>query len=223
MATFGVSGSLPRATTNAGAGREPLIAQLSGTQSTQNLFDPTTQIFITNLLKNSDTQTKSFNVSLTTLGAIESLLQNPGQTGDIAGQQFGQISRSLLQSLEGVNKQEQQGLSDLFRKAGVGTQQSGAFAQAARQLVGDQGNRANQLLASNYVPLLNSATQARLGSINAGLAVPAAQSAGQQGLNQILNTLVDKPTNVNTTTTQQQLVGGNVGLANLGGSSFYHK
>ena len=161
----------------------PLTAEGSvgtGSRSTTlSTPDPFRDFLLNTILQQTS---KTGEIPQFTLDQLQNFTQNPGFVGDIAGQQFQQIIAPLLQSLEGVNKQEQQGLSDLFRKAGIGTQQSGAFAQAGRQLVGDQANRANQLLASNFVPLTGQLSQNVTNAINSGLAVPGATADATRNL-----------------------------------------
>ena len=216
MATYGgitaSSSPMSPGTTNSPT-VTPMIANLGSTSTTQNKYDPAINNFIMGLLGQSAQNMQNFNVPGYTMDALQNITANPGMTGDIAGAQFGQIAAPLLQQQQNAFKIQQGNLSDMFRKAGMGTQQSGAFAQAARQLVGDQGQQQQQLLASNYMPLLGEANKTVFGGINAGLAVPGAQAAGQSSLSNLLATLYNKPTSTTTSGTQQNLVEGKVATA----------
>lgn len=192
----------------------PMIANLGSDSTTKRKYDPAFEQFMAGIFgRMNNGQAQNFNVQDYTMDALRNLTTNPGGVGDVAGQQFGQIAAPLLQQQQNAFKTQQGNLSDMFRKAGMGTQQSGAFAQAARQLVNDQGQQQQQIIASNYMPLLQNATNTQMGAINAGLNVPGAQAAGQNSLNQILGIGMGQPRQTDTSATQQQLVQGSIGLA----------
>lgn len=218
MATGGFSsGASPLTNLDPGATNSPtvtpMIANLGSQATTQNQYDPRIQNFINGLLGQSAQNMQSFNVPEYTQQALQNLTQNPGSVGDLAGKNMQQIINPLLQQQQQGFKIQQANLSDMFRKAGVGTQQSGAFAQAARQLVNDQGQQQQNIIASNYVPLLQNAQQTQQQAINAGIAMPGGQAAGQASLNTLLGTLYNKPTATTTSGVQQNLVQGGVATA----------
>ena len=197
-------------TSNVSGDRAPAIANLGSESTTTNVYDPRTQNFIDQLMGRISGNASNFNVQDYTKDALKNITLNPGSTGDIAGEQFRSISQPLLEAQQAGFKLQQQNVSDMFRKAGVGTQQSGAFAQAGRQMVADQGRQQQQLIASNYMPLLSEANKTVMGSIDAGLRMPGAEAAGQGSLNDILGMLYGKPTSTTTTGVKQDLVGGGV-------------
>ena len=124
--------------------------------------------FILNALSNPSAQ-----VSPTTLAALDQITRNPV----VPFSQFEALAGPLTDSLKPGEARETQQLTDLFRKAGAGSLQSGAFASSARQLVGDQASRRNQLLASNYVPLTQQLSNNILNAIRLGLELPEASTA----------------------------------------------
>ena len=205
-------------TSNISGDRAPAIANMGNRSTTTNVYDPNTQNFINQLLgkaMENASAGKSFGVADYTKSALETITTNPGDTGDIAGRQFQQIAAPMLEAQQAGFKLQQQNVSDMFRKAGMGTQQSGAFAQAGRQMAADQGRQQQQLIASNYVPLLSEANKTVMGGINAGLAMPGAEAAGQapetanqQNLSNILGTLYNRPMTTSTTGVKQELVPG---------------
>lgn len=109
--------------------------------------------------------------------ALANFTANPATA---AAQYFPSLAAPLVSALRPQFDQEQSDLKSLFRSAG-GTEdtplQSGAFAQSARQLINDQGNRTQQLLAQNYVPLTNQISGNINNAINAGLNFPQANTA----------------------------------------------
>jgi len=206
------SSGVPGATTNSPT-VTPMIANLPSQSTTTRSYDPAFERFMNQILART-TSGPSFNVPGYTETALQNLTENPGSVGNIAGQNFNQIAAPLLQAQQQGFKLQNQNLMDMFRRTGnVGSLQSGAFAQAARQQVNDQGQQQQNLIASNYVPLLNNATQTSLGSINAGLNYPGAQAAGQASLNQILGILAGAPRSTSTFGNQAALVPGGVATA----------
>ena len=213
-AAFGGAGGgvgLVPGTSNISGDRAPAIANLGSESTTTNVYDPRTRNFIDQLMGRISGKTQDFSVQDYTKNALQNITQNPGSTGNIAGEQFRSISQPLLEAQQAGFKLQQQNVSDMFRKAGVGTQQSGAFAQAGRQMAADQGRQQQQLIASNYMPLLSEANKTVMGSIDAGLRMPGAEAAGQGSLNDILGMLYGKPTSTTTTGVKQDLVPGSTG------------
>ena len=152
----------------------------SESRSTAYTYDPF-QRFLAQLLSGR-LQSSGGSVSPTVMAGIENMITNPGGVGDIAGANFEKIAAPLVNSLIPQEKREVSGLQDIFRKAGVGSMQSGAFAQAGRQLIGDQAGRRNQLLASNYIPLSGQISNNVLDAIRSGINVPQANVASLAGL-----------------------------------------
>ena len=202
-------GGLTPGVSNIGGDRSPAIANLGSNSTTTRQYDSATQNFINQLLGNVNQQ--NFNVQDYTKQALQNLTQNPGSVGDLAGQNMQQIIRPLLDAQQEGFRIQNRNASDMFRRAGVGTQQGGAYGQTIRQLAADQGRQQQQLIAGNYVPLLNNATQTIQGSIDAGLRLPGSESAGQAGLSGILGILANNPKSTSTTNVQQQLVPGSTG------------
>lgn len=165
------------------------------TSTTKYEYDPTQQ-FINQLIGKAYSS-GSGTVSPTVTAGIDQMITQPGAVGDIAGSNFAAIAQPLLQQQQEGFKIQNQNMSDMFRKAGVGTQQSGAFAQSVRQLAGDQGRQQQALLASNYIPLAGQISNNMLGGINAGLKVP---DANMGSLAAILSAYGRTP--LSTTTTQ---------------------
>jgi len=119
---------------------------------------------------------KGANVPGFTMGALEAFTKNPSA----AAEYFPQLAKPLLSALRPTEDREVTQLTDMFRKAGIegGAQQSGAFAQAGRQLIGDQANRRQETLAKSYIPLTEQLSTNMRGNIDAGLRLPQAISAG---------------------------------------------
>jgi hypothetical protein len=189
----------------------PMIANLPSNSTTTKVYDPAFQRFLQGVLGNVNQQ--NFNVPGYTEAALQNLTQNPGSIGNIAGNNMQQMIQPLLQAQQRGQQLQNQNVSDMFRKAGVGSMQSGAFAQAVRQIAGDQGAAQQQIISSNYVPLVNNATATQLGTINAGLNYPGAQASGQASLNQLLGIGMANPTQINTQGNAAQLVPGGVATA----------
>jgi len=141
-------------------------------------YDPTQQ-FISNYLQQLYASGGA-KVSDETTAGINGLIQNPGATGDIAGQQFQQISKPLVDSLQEGYRTEQNSLRDIMRKNGA--LQSGASAFETRRLIENQGNRTNQVLASNYVPLVNQLNSNVQAGVNAGVHAPQANTSSLAGI-----------------------------------------
>jgi len=119
---------------------------------------------------------KGANVPGFTMGALEAFTKNPSA----AAEYFPQLAKPLLSALRPTEDREVSQLTDMFRKAGIdaGAQQSGAFAQAGRQLIGDQANRRQETLAKSYIPLTGQLSDNMSNNIRAGLSLPSAISAG---------------------------------------------
>ena len=220
----------------------PMTATLPSTSTTTRQFDPGIAAFINNLLGRVGGST-DYNVPEYTKSALESFVRtprapremvDPSGAWDLAGQQFSKISAPLLREQAEGQKLQNQATMDMFRKAGMGTMQSGAFAQAARQQAADQGRAQERIIAGNYIPLMGEATktagltneaiasmnqaeraidQSRLAGITTGLGLPGAEMAGQQNLTQILSTLYQSPTKITTQGAQAQLVPGGIATA----------
>ena len=130
---------------------------------------------------------KGANVPGYTMGALEAFTKNPSA----AAEYFPLLAKPLLSALRPSEDREVSQLNDMFRKVGIegGAQQSGAFAQAGRQLIGDQANRRQETLAKNYVPLTAQLSNNMSDNIRAGLSLPQAISAGWQVPAQLASTL----------------------------------
>lgn len=189
----------------------PMVADLPSSSTTAREYDPGIQQFIANLLGRA--AGTNYNVPEYTKSALENITMNPGATGDLAGQQMSQIMAPLLREQAEGQKLQNQGMMDMFRKAGMGSLQSGAFAQAARHQAADQGRAQERIISANYVPLLGEANKTVFGGINAGLSMPGSEAAGQQSLNQILGTLYQNPTRTTTQGTEAKLVEGKIATA----------
>ena len=178
------------------------------TSTTKYEYDPT-QEFINRLIAQNYSSGNG-TVSPTVTSGIDKMISQPGAIGDIAGDQFAAISKPLLDAQQDAFKIQNQNTMDMFRKAGVGSLQSGAFGQAVRQQAADQGRQQQALLASNYIPLVSQLSNNTLGGINAGLKVPGANMDSLAG---ILSAYGRAPLSQTTTQT-----GGNTGGS--GGTSY---
>jgi len=132
-------------------------------QSTQ----PSAQVqpFTTDALRNSTATPAPVNPA--TQQALSRITSNPSFIDDSTSQaiqrlttnpatpfnQFQALVDPLLASLRPGEERGQRDLQDLFRKSGAGSLKSGAFATSARELIGEQGSRRNQLLAANFLPI----------------------------------------------------------------------
>lgn len=151
----------------------------SGETLTTNTPDPFRELLL-NLISSQATST-SGQVPASTLASIEALTKNPA----IAAEFFPQLAKPLLASLAPTEGREVTQLNDLFRKAGgtgAGALQSGAYAQAGRQLIGDQAGRRQELLAKNYIPLTSQLSENTIAAQKAGLQVPEANAATYRNL-----------------------------------------
>jgi len=130
---------------------------------------------------------KGANVPGYTTAALEAFTKNPSA----AAEYFPQLAKPLLSALKPSEDREVTQLNDMFRKVGIegGAQQSGAFAQAGRQLIGDQANRRQETLAKSYIPLTGQLSANMSDNIRAGLSLPQAISAGWQVPAQLASTL----------------------------------
>lgn len=145
-----------------------------GTTTVTNQQDPF-QKFLLNLIGQAGS-TGAGQISAQTQGAINNFQQNPA----IAANYFPQLAAPLLAAARRGETVQQNNLLDTFRKAGGtggGALQSGAFAQAARNLIADQGVNEQNLLASQYVPLTAQLSNNVESGIKAGLAVPNSTSS----------------------------------------------
>jgi len=174
------------------------------TSTTNYEYDPT-QEFVNKLIQQSYSAGKG-TVSPTVTAGIDQMITQPGAVGDIAGSQFASIAQPLLEQQQAGFKIQNQNTADAFRKAGVGSMQSGAFAQAVRQQAADQGRQQNALLASSYIPLAANLSSNVLGGINAGVKVPGANMDSLAG---ILSAIGRNP--LSTTTTQTGMNEGGAG------------
>jgi len=143
---------------------------------TSSVQDPFQKLLLSMLMKQF--QENPASVPGFTMGALENFTKNPSA----AAEYFPQLAKPLLSALKPTEDREVTQLTDMFRKAGIegGAQQSGAFAQSGRQLIGDQANRRQETLAKSYIPLTQQLSENMRGNIQAGLDVPKAISAGWQ-------------------------------------------
>ena len=150
----------------------PGASQGTGSRSTTTTKpNPSQQALIDYIL--SQVQGSQARVPGFTTAALQKITQQPSVTPE----QFEGIAQPLRESLRPGELQETKDLTDLFRKAGAGSLQSGAFASSARRLVGDQASRRNQLLAANYIPLTQQLSNNVLNAIRLGLALPEAETS----------------------------------------------
>lgn len=145
---------------------DPSIKQ----STTSYNYDPTAQ-FISKLIGDKYASGQG-TVAPEVMGGINQLITNPGAIGDIAGKQFADISKPLVDAAQYGYKNEQNTLRDTLRKNGA--LQSGASAYETRRLLENQGNRTNQMLAASYIPLTQQLSNNVIGGVGAGLKVPGA-------------------------------------------------
>lgn len=127
--------------------------------------------------------------------ALADFTANPSRPANF----FPELAQPLLTAARRQEGRQQQDLMDLFRKAGGtggGALQSGAFAQAGRQLIGDQQANENALLAAAYTPLTEQLSRNTTEAINAGLKFPQAQNTAIGNLIPLATSL--RPTQVDT-------------------------
>jgi hypothetical protein len=139
-----------------------------------------------------------------TLGALENFTSNPSA----AAEYFPQLAEPLLNSLKPAEERETTQLTDLFRKAGGtanSSMQNGSFAQAGRQLIGDQANRRQELLAKQYVPLTSQLSENMTNAIKMGLNVPGATADTTRILASLATGLQPLSTHTQTTGTNAQI------------------
>lgn len=184
------------------------------TQNTNYTYDPSMQ-FLSNILRGS--YGSNGMVSPTVTGGIENLISNPGAVGNIAGQQFHDIAAPLLQEQQAGFRMQENNLRDMFRKNGVGSLQSGAFAQAGKQQVADEGRQQNSLLASSYIPLTQNLANQQIAGVNAGLKVP---SANYDTLANLLNAYGRAPLSSDVTKTGVEGLAGGSLRAGGGGTGW---
>ena len=159
----------------------------SGESLVTNTVDPWRDLILNAIMQSRST---TGEIPDYTLAQLENFTRNPGMAGDIAGPQFQQIAGPLADTLKPMERRETQAQADAFRKAGVGSFQSGAFANATRGLIGDQAARRNQLLASNYVPLTGQVSENINNAIRSGLMVPQATAEANKPLASSLSSLL---------------------------------
>jgi len=145
-------------------------------QATESTRDPFQAMLLNMLMRQF--QESPATVPGFTMGALEQFTKNPS----LAAEYFPQLAKPLLSALQPQEEREITQLTDMFRKAGIegGAQQSGAFAQSGRQLIGDQANRRQEVLAKNYIPLTSQLSENMTNNIRAGLNLPGAKAAGWQ-------------------------------------------
>lgn len=149
----------------------PLSGVGTGGRSTTSTTADPFQRFLANFILNQ-VQSPQAQVPGFTTEALQKITQQPSVTPE----NFESIAGPLRESLRPGEQRETRDLTDLFRKAGAGSLQSGAFASSARRLVGDQASRRNQLLAANYIPLTQQLSSNTLNAIRLGLGLPEAQT-----------------------------------------------
>ena len=178
-------------TINAG----PAVA--TGNRSTtQNVADPMQKMLMDMILKQSSS---TGAIPPQTLAALQKFTANPSA----AAEYFPQLAAPLLSSLRPSEEREVTDLTDMFRKAGGtsnGAMQSGAFAQAGRQLIGDQAGRRQEMLAKNYVPLTDQLSGNMTNAIGLGLKVPQATSEMLKPLAGLVGSLNPKSTSTESVT-----------------------
>jgi hypothetical protein len=178
-------------TVNITGGDSPYLSEQKQNQA--NTYDPFRD-FLFNMLGTASGSPDAY-VPEYTKNALQNLTQNPAVTPD----NFAAIANPLRQSLQPGFEQEQQQLRDVLRKNGA--LGSGASAFETRRLIENQGNRANQLLASNYVSLTDQLARTQMGAINAGLQFPQAN-------NNLVNTFANLAGSLNPNSVQTESVLG---------------
>jgi hypothetical protein len=158
------------------------------------------QEFLFNLLgqqaQNSDAYVPDY-----TKTALQNFTQNPAGS---AAQFFPALAAPLMSALRPTEDRETAQLENMFRSAG-GTgdtpMQSGAFANEARLLIGDQAQRREQTLANTYIPLTNQISQNTTNAINSGLQFPQANT-------NVLRSLAPLAGSINPLSTQVEGIKG---------------
>ena len=166
----------------------------SGESLVTNTVDPWRDLILNAVMQS---RSNMGEIPAYTLAQLENFTKNPGMAGNIAG--------PLADTLKPMEKRETQAQADAFRKAGVGSFQSGAFANATRGLIGDQAARRNQLLASNYVPLTGQISENINNAIRSGIAVPQATAEASKPLVSALSSLIPLQTRTQQTGVTQDL------------------
>jgi hypothetical protein len=155
----------------AGVNPDPQASTGYGSRTvTQNTPNPMQDLLMKTILQQGGTMGK---IPEYTMQALQNFTENPSA----AAEYFPDLAKPLLSSLKPAEDAEVTQLTDMFRKAGGtsnGAMQSGAFAQAGRQLIGDQANRRQEMLAKNYTSLTDQLSGNMNNAIKAGLQVPGA-------------------------------------------------
>lgn len=152
--------------------------ELGSTQQRTNIVkDPWQDFLMNTILQGSQ---GSF-VPEYTQQALEQFTKNPA----LAANFFPQLAAPLLEANRAAQDVQTRNTMDMFRKAGGttgGTLQSGAFAQAGRQLAGDFARQDQEVLAKAYTPLTAQLSENMTNAIRAGLAFPQAQNTAISNL-----------------------------------------
>ena len=138
--------------------------------TTTNTMDPFQRLLYEQIL--NSVQGPQGQVQQYTKDALQRTTENPAVSAGF----FNELAQPLVQSLDPFFKQQGRNQDDAFRRAGAGTFQSGAFANAKNALAGQQQNQVQQLLAQNYVPLTGQLANTQMEAINAGLRLPEAEN-----------------------------------------------
>lgn len=167
---------------------------LGDTQQRTNVTKDPWQDFLYNtiLSKNQDAYVPKY-----TKDALQNFTENPA----VAAGYFPQLAQPLLAAARRGEAVQQTDLTDMFRKAGGvggGSLQSGAFAQAARNLIADQGVNEQNLLASQYAPLTAQLSNNVNNAITAGLKFPQANNTAISNLIPLVTSL--RPVSTSTET-----------------------
>jgi hypothetical protein len=178
----------------------------AGTTSSSITRDPF-QEFLFNLI-GQQAQSSGSYVPQYTQDALANFTANPASS---AAQFFPALAQPLMAALRPTEDRETAQLQNMFRTAG-GTgdtpMQSGAFANEARLLIGDQANRRQQTLAQNYIPLTNQISGNINNAIQAGLQFPQANTAALKTIAPLAASIQPNATSTNS---NQQVEGVNAG------------
>ena len=173
-----------------------------------NTPDPWRDYFL-GLIGNQASSTTTGKIPDFTTAALENFTKNPSAAASF----FPQLAAPLLNANRDAQAQQTTALMDMFRKAGgtgAGSLQSGAFAQAGKQLVNDFARQDQEILAKNYVPLTGQLSENMTNAIRLGLAVPGATS-------DILKSLVPLGTSLDPLQTRTQQSGVTQNIVGAGG------
>lgn len=156
----------------------------TGSRQTTSITPDPFREFLTQLLGET-LNTGRGEIPEFTLNRLREFTANPAVTPE----NFSSIAAPLLNQLRPSEQLEQRDLQDLFRKQGVGSLQSGAFAKEASGLVGRQAQRREQTLANAFLPISSLLSQNTSNAIRLGLGVPEATSQQTRSLAGILGAL----------------------------------